>query len=151
MSAIGDAPSDAEAGFTLVEMLTTIGVAALVSALIFPSLAQTLDGMTLLRAQAGVGADLRAARARAILLGRPVLVTIDVNGGGYVLDGQPRALPDRIRVAARGPIAFYPDGSSIGGRIDIAAGGRERSLSVNAVTGLIQLMPAPFGATGTRP
>ena len=147
----GDAPPGAEAGFTLIETLTVVGVAALVSALLFPSLVRTLDGMTLLRVQASVGADLRAARARAIRLGRPVLVAIDSDGADYVVDGQPRVLPVRVRLTPRGRIAFFPDGSSVGGLIRIAADGRERSLSVDAVTGLTQIMPPRFAASGPRP
>jgi general secretion pathway protein H len=138
MSATGDGrdAAGAEAGFTLIEMLVVVGVMALVSGLIFPSFARTSQTLLLTRAEAGVAADLRAARAAALRSGRPVALTVAADGSDYTVGGQTRVLPGHMRLAARGPIAFFPDGSSFGGRIDLAEDGRGRVLLVDAVTGL---------------
>ncbi|HRE14947.1 MAG TPA: GspH/FimT family pseudopilin, partial [Usitatibacteraceae bacterium] len=71
--------------------------------------------------------------------------TIEVSGAG-----QPRELPERLEIQLytaqsevaserKGAIRFYPDGSSTGGRVTLAAGERRLLVDVDWLTGRVSI------------
>ncbi|HEX8232263.1 MAG TPA: GspH/FimT family pseudopilin [Caulobacteraceae bacterium] len=141
MSATGKAR---EAGFTLLEALVVVTIAATISALIFPSLQRTLTALSLRQSASVFTARLRAARGQAIREARPIAVAATTDGAAYAWTGaQPQRLPGAVRLATAGqrPLVFYPDGSSSGGQAVMAAGARRIPISVDASTGAVMARP----------
>lgn len=126
MSATGDR---ADAGFTLLEVLTTLAIMVLITGLVFPNVLKPLEHMPLAEARAALAANLRAARADAATSGHSVTLDLAEDGKSY---GWARAgvdLPAGVTVET-GPrsVTFFADGSSSGGRWRIAD--RRRALEV---------------------
>lgn len=112
----------------------------------------TLDA----RAAAGqVAQGLRLARAEAIARGRRVVFALDVAAGSYrVGEGPVQPLPRGLSLSLTavaeqtagnrlGGIGFLPDGSSTGGRIELAAGQRRLRVGVDWLTGRVSVTDAP--------
>jgi general secretion pathway protein H len=91
---------------------------------------------------------LRLARTRAIAANRRTRFVLDPAGHGFAVDGgRPQALPaqlaalivpeDGVPRARGGGISFAPDGSSSGGTVELADGGRRMRIDVDWLTGRI--------------
>ncbi|WP_179505179.1 MULTISPECIES: prepilin-type N-terminal cleavage/methylation domain-containing protein [unclassified Sphingomonas] len=121
MSATGEpraAPH--EAGFTLIEMLVTIGIMALGAGLAFPLLQHRLARQGLDTATHDVVLALAKARAQALASGAPVR-----------LDRDQVAVPGGVTITwPRPDTMFYPDGSSSQGAITLSAGATVRRLPI---------------------
>ncbi len=143
-----------DGGFTLIEMLVVLAVLALIVGLIVsrgPARSQRLE--TDAAARGLVGA-LRVARAQAIAQNRPVGVSVDVAGHAYRTgDGTLRTLPPALAISVTtvtgqtagdrlGAISFAPDGSSTGGRIELAESGRVVRIGVDWLTGRVSVADA---------
>jgi general secretion pathway protein H len=103
-------------GFTLIELLVGLAIVAAALALVLPNLPRLVPGAMVESAAAEAAAALRAARAQAIRDNK--VVTASIEGG-------------RLQVQ------FQPDGSSSGGKLDLAVAGRMRRVEVDALTGRI--------------
>ncbi len=143
-----------ERGFTLIETLVVMALLGMVGALIVsrgPQRSATLE----LKGVAGeVAQGLRLARTQAILQNKPVAFVVDLAGRSFrVGQTAPRALPQGIDVsvvavadAAAGReagIVFAPDGSSTGGRVELAQGERRLQVGVNWLTGRVSVANGP--------
>lgn len=118
-------------GFTLIELMVALGIAALAIALVPPSLERLRDGVRYRDAVRAVVTDLRAARQKALSNGVETRFFVDLADRRYGLDPQQlRPLPDplqmRVTVAGielanqrLGAIRFLPQGGATGGSIDI--------------------------------
>jgi general secretion pathway protein H len=140
-----------EAGFTLLELIITLGVLALVMSLAVPALRVANQRTRLDPLTAQIVADLKHARAAAMASNRPVALAIDSKMPGYkiaALSVQVRLPPaavlslttprDGQRSTGAGQITFFPDGSSTGGRFTLGDGsGDQRTLSVEWLTGAV--------------
>jgi len=135
-----------DAGFTLVELLVALAVAALVMAALPLGLRRDGGAAAVQRTAADIGAALRRARAAAIAENRPAVFAIDLAEGRYTADrAPPAALPPGLEISVRAAdmaiaggragIGFYPDGSSTGGRIAIAGGAATAHVAVDWLTG----------------
>lgn len=146
-------PPTRPAGFTLLELLLVLVIAAGGYTLIarFPS--GSVSGAQLKSSARAVAAGLRDARGTAIIRQEPTALFVDlekrtfeVEGGGRV-----RALPERLSVQLytaqseivderRGAIRFYPDGSSTGGRLTLGGSGDSKLLvDVDWLTGRVTI------------
>lgn len=144
MSATGDAADAAadaiandNAGFTLLEMLVVLAIAALVAGIGFPRLQAQVAAQEWRTGVAAVTTLLRAARAQAIRGGQ--VATVSVAGDGRSLritDGATLALPASLAVTLARPLTFYADGSASGGTIIVAGARRSATLAVAPATGL---------------
>jgi general secretion pathway protein H len=137
------------AGFTLIEMMVVLVVLGLALTLILAR-----GPMRSVAAEAGSAAGsvaqaLRVARAQAIAQGRPLRVLLDAAGHRVLPENLPAvALPAAVSMdvtdasGARmraGVIGFAPDGSSTGGAVELADGGRRVRVAVDWLTGRVRV------------
>ena len=142
-------------GFTLFELLVVLVIAGLLLALVAPRLDGTLQTLELRSAARDVNTALRYARAQAQRAGEPVPLTIDIGQNRFWVGGpaaeRGKNLDSRIDVtlftaehavvsAERGSILFFPDGTSSGGEIRLALGGRHIDIHVNWLTGRSRIL-----------
>ena len=129
--------SSGEAGFTLLELLAAITIAALVLAVSIPATTRMYSSMQYHGAVKDVVATLSSARYAAISKGDSQDVSVNPQSGELTLNGKVRQLPSSITlevVSARelnrdgeGVIRFYADGSSSGGIVRLK---HERGMGV---------------------
>ena len=139
-----------EQGFSLVELLVVLVLAAMLSALALPLVSGVMDGVRMNGAAREVVAALRAARGKAAASQREVALSLNTRQATLAVAGAARRLdlPETAElslVVARrerlseheGAIRFYPDGSSTGGRVSLRHGARVTLIDVNWLTGKI--------------
>jgi len=141
-----------EAGFTLIEVLVVIVILGLAVALVAARGPARNAGLEARAAASDVVQTLRLGRSRAIAEDRPVAVTLDLPSHRMALDGLFReALPGWLPLAARmadgseprRPVfEFAPDGSATGGIIALGGGGRRILVSVDWLTGRVDIANA---------
>lgn len=142
----------AQRGFTLLELLLVLVIAAAGYAMVVRFSSGGVSGVELKSAARAVAAGLRDARGTAIARQESAALTLDlehrsmeVSGGGRA-----RSLPQRLDVKLytaqseivddkRGAIRFYPDGSSTGGRVTLASGERKLLVDVDWLTGRVSI------------
>lgn len=114
-------------GFTVIELLVTIGVAAVVMATAVPAFMSLLPTINLSSAARQVGIDLQSARVKAVsqsvryrlsfvgaIPGATTYVVQNDSGGAFVTQTGPFALPPGISVSALTPSSssvFQPRGT----------------------------------------
>jgi general secretion pathway protein H len=137
MLAIGD---DVH-GFTLIESLVVIAIAALISGLAFPRLQGIVRGQEYRMARGAMVLGVREARALAIRSGKPAIFRVSGDAAGFrVADRPVQSLPKAVTLrtnARSGAITFYTDGTSNGGRLSLVTGGVGQDFIVFPTTGLI--------------
>ena len=139
-------------GFTLLELLVVILIAATTVALVPPLFSAALPGARLKGAAHDLVAALRHTRNQAIIHNTDVPVSLQREPMQYrIADGKPRPLPAGINLTAE-PLTgdgladtrqhvlwFHPDGSSNGARITLDAGKRAYRVHVEWLTGRTRL------------
>jgi general secretion pathway protein H len=139
-------------GFTLLELLLVLVIAAASYALVVRFNTGGVSGAELKSAARAVAAGLRDARGTAIATQVPASLTLDIDQRSMQVSGgrRPRPLPQRLELKLytaqseivddkRGAIRFYPDGSSTGGRVTLAAGERKLLVDVDWLTGRVSI------------
>jgi general secretion pathway protein H len=142
----------AQRGFTLLELLLVLVIAAAGYALVVGVGTGGVSGSELKSAARAVAAGLREARGTAIASQEPAAMTLDLERRSMEVDGgrRPRPLPQRLDLKLytaqseivdekRGAIRFYPDGSSTGGRVTLASGTRTFLVDVDWLTGRVSI------------
>ncbi|WP_228151590.1 GspH/FimT family pseudopilin [Pseudazoarcus pumilus] len=115
-------------GFTLIELVVALTVAAIALAVVPVSMMRLYDGMQYRSAVRDVLAGLKTARVEAGRRGEPVPFTLDTEArrywiGGVAAGDLPSSLQlglvvaDRELAGSRGSIRFYPDGGATGGSV----------------------------------
>jgi general secretion pathway protein H len=139
------------AGVTLIELLVVIAIIGLALALVPPLLANALPGFQERSAARDLATSLRRARQAAIAEHRTTVLRVDVGTRQYAVPGRgpARSLPpglglevfvgDVLVDGGSGGIAFFPDGSSTGGRIALLGPTREYRVDVDWLTGRVRL------------
>ena len=120
-------PTHRDNGFTLLEMLVTLAIMAMVGALVFPGMENGIQALAFRRAVDLVEGNLKRAHAAAIA-GRGA---VSLMPGGVL-----RQMPAGISLAsAPAAITFFPDGSSTGGVLTVRSGTHRAQLDIDPVTG----------------
>ena len=141
-----------ERGFTLLEMMVVLVIAAIAYAVLLSAPLGKASAADLKAAARTLASGLRQAQSTAMATRKDAVLTIDVESREYVttLDTTPRKLPENLELKLyaaqsevsserRGSIRFYPDGSSTGGRITVAAGERKYLVDVDWLTGRVSI------------
>ncbi|WP_295442126.1 GspH/FimT family pseudopilin [uncultured Thiodictyon sp.] len=142
-------------GFTIVELLVVLAIAAVLMAAVPPMISAFFPGVELKAAVRRTAASLRLAREIAIRTGADAALVVNVQERSLELPGSHTVvLPHRLRMklnaasveqidAERGAIRFFADGSSTGGVVMLgradARGGYQ--VGVNWLTGRVRLAP----------
>jgi general secretion pathway protein H len=139
-------------GFTLLEMMAVLVIAAIAYAVLLSAPLGKASAADLKAAARTLASGLRQAQTTAMATRKDAVLTIDVESREYVttLDTTPRKLPENLELKLyaaqsevsserRGSIRFYPDGSSTGGRITVAAGERKYLVDVDWLTGRVSI------------
>ncbi len=140
-------PRLAPDGFTLLELIVTLFVLALATAIVLPAIGRGTEGLRVRAEVAGFSAFLRRAREQAITAREERAVTVDpaareiVDEAGGAVRAR-RGLPERMSVEADPPTAltvrFSPQGLSSGGAFRLAGdNGIAYRISVDALTGRV--------------
>lgn len=124
------------AGFTLVELMVAFAVVALLLGTVPVMLGKALESVRYQATVRDLIGDLRSARTQAMLSGRAVIFSVDVDEQTFGVNGkQVHRVPEGLRLGAilaetdaykrgKGFIRFFPDGSATGGSIGVQ---RERT------------------------
>lgn len=143
-------PGRAAGGFTLLELIVTLAILAVVVALVMPSIGRGTESVRMRAEVAGFSALLRHARERAIVSQRPQAIVVEVNNQRVSLraggpDGEvreTRALPERLTVEATPPpaltVQFDARGGSSGGDFRLSSGTITWRVTVDALTGRVR-------------
>lgn len=151
---MGAASARTERGFTLVELVVAISVAALLLATAPAALDRLYDAMVYRSTVRHMIVEMKAARLRAMQDGEPVAFIVDLEarrfgGNGRTEIGIPDALKVRAIVAdvevsadGRSAIRFYPDGSATGGSVELErSSGQGVRLRVDWLLGRVSQEP----------
>jgi general secretion pathway protein H len=140
-------------GFTLVELLVVLAIAALAMSAVPPLFSAAMPGVEMKAAARRTVSSLRLARELAIRRGTDVALIVDVEQRRLELPGHKTlTLPTRLDVTLeaadremlddrRGAIRFFPDGSSTGGRIILSHGESGYQVGVIWLTGRVRMAP----------
>jgi general secretion pathway protein H len=140
-------PRRAQQGFTLLELVVTLFVLALATAVVVPAIGRGTEGLRVRAEVAGFSAFLRRAREQAITVREERAVTVDpaarviVDEAGRQIRAR-RLLADRMTVEADPPealtVRFSPQGLSSGGAFRLAGGnGVAYRITVDPLTGRV--------------
>lgn len=164
----------AEAGFTLLELLVVLVLATLMLSLVVPRFAAVVPGVELKSTTQKTASLLRYARSRAMAESRLIAVDLDPDAHALRMShrDEPIDLPDSIALtlndegalalgseivvpatdgdpASASSIRFYPDGSSSGGRLQLAGSSGRYEISVDWLTGQVRIEDGRAGETGS--
>ena len=147
----GDA-GRAQAGFTLLELMTVLGLMALLMGLVLPGLLHSWERESNRATLREFTTTLRTARSEAVTRGLTVRLFLDLKTGRYRLEGSNLqgalmgvSLTDARLVwqnpeKSQGYIAFFGDGSSSGAHLALVEPtGRRYLLEVESITGKVSL------------
>ena len=138
-------------GYTLLELLVTFAVIGLVLAAVPMMVVSARPGATVRAAAEDMASALRLTRGEAIGRYGPAVFLLDVEERVYRgADGKEHLLDEDLDlnfVTARselagekaGQIRFFPDGSATGGRITVGDGRRSYVVSVDWLTGTVDV------------
>ena len=139
--------SNGQRGFTLVELLVVLVIAALALALVGTSISRSISGAEMRNAARKVAASLRYTRTQAILTKSEQVFLVDTEKRSFqAANREAEQLPEGLNVElntarseltseAAGGIRFYPDGGSTGGNVRLEANGRVYQVNVTWLTG----------------
>ncbi|MFP3867521.1 MAG: GspH/FimT family pseudopilin [Desulfobacteraceae bacterium] len=139
-------------GFSLLELMVVLALMVLIMGLVLPGLRRSWEKEKTRGSLRELAATLRAARSTAATERQRIRVFFDLQAGRYWVENIPRqgSWPPRLQVgdahlvwqnpeARQGYIAFYGDGSSSGGRLELFdPDGQHYRLDVKVITGRVR-------------
>ncbi len=147
--------SNAESGFTLLEMVCILAIIAMLTAVLLPNIPRNTSRPRLEAYALETASLLKADRTAAIR--RRVQIATQIDAGGRSLrsgsTGQILRVPDDVAFDAILPsrcnerpafstISFFPTGMSCGGTIMLSRLGSSYEIRVNWLTGGIEIVPS---------
>jgi general secretion pathway protein H len=142
----------ASRGFTLLELIVVLVIVGLVLALVPGMMMRSQPGLDIEVAARAVADGLRRTRSQAMLTNREEVFSLDVEqrlfraGRDQPLKQLDRTIELQMYTAAAelidtgsGRIRFFPDGGATGGAIDLALGEQHSRVSVDWLTGQVEI------------
>jgi general secretion pathway protein H len=141
-----------QSGFTLIEMIVVVAVLGFVLALVASRGPGTSAALTSKAAANELASALRETRSRAIVSNRSVSLTFDLRDRAYRVGDRPvHRLPPglalsllttlgEVRSDTNAGIRFEPDGSSSGGRVELADGRHKLEVGVDWLSGRVKVV-----------
>lgn|GEM_PF-188469 len=139
-------------GFTLLEMLIVLVIAAILMATLIPNFAPAIARAQLYSATRDIASALRHTRGLAMVTKRDALFELNIEHHSYRVTGRPKAypLPPEVELSlyttatetmdeGTGRIRFFPDGSATGGRVTLTANKQKKVVDVNWLTGEVRM------------
>lgn len=139
-------------GFTLLELVIALAIAALLAALALPAISRPPSRIQVSTTAHDIASALRLTRSRAIAQNQALLFIADVAEGVYrpaAVGGSGRAPPgvrlsvfttqDQAVSRTSATIRFYPDGSSSGGGVSITRDGVRYDVLVDWLDGRVSI------------
>jgi general secretion pathway protein H len=139
-------------GFTLLELMVVLLIAAALVALVPPAINRVLPGVKLKGASQEMASAIRFLRGWSVAQGKQGLFTLDLEKKQFTITPREKVyeLPQKaeLKMTAasdegqgeqQGGIRFFPDGSSTGGRIILSGAGKEHRIDVDWLTGRVSL------------
>ncbi len=145
-----------EAGFTLMEVLVTLAVIALLLSIGVVSLGKSVESAKIRGASRDLAAALRYTRGQALVSGKQQTFELDIEKRSYQAPNKPAvALPESMSLkfltaeeeltsSHSGRVRFFPDGSSSGGRIRVLGTAHEWDIEIAWLTGAIRVDENPL-------
>jgi general secretion pathway protein H len=142
--------SGLQAGFTLIEMLVVLTILALTTTLVVPLVSGGSEGARLQMAASDLASAFRLTRSAAITRNTDMSLMIDVNKRTFssTVISQRSFAPDidaKLTFAAGlgsgrsdGGFRFFPDGSSTGGDVTLSLRGKQTTLCIDWLTGVVR-------------
>ena len=140
------------AGFSLIELLVVLAIAALILAVTPPLLSNAMPGLQLKSTARQMAAGLRYARDRAVARRSEVNFSVDLEARSVTVTGRKGviSISDDLDVSlvtaaselvgeTLGHIRFYPDGTSTGGRVTVGYKGNGYAVDVDWLTGRVSI------------
>lgn len=146
------ARSPRESGFTMLELILVLVLGAGILAVVMGLAPKGASSADLKASARALASGLRQAQSTAMATRRDTTLTVDMESREFNFTGSHRAhvLPTGIDLKLltaqteveserKGAIRFYPDGSSTGGRITVAAGERHYFVDIDWLTGRVAI------------
>ncbi|MEI7840410.1 MAG: GspH/FimT family pseudopilin [Methylococcaceae bacterium] len=139
------------AGFTLLELIVVLAIVALGYSAVAVNFSSGNDAMALKAAARDLTSGLRYVRSQAMLSHASATLDFNLSNNSYSLTGQDKiyTLPENIDVTINtakdelhdgvAQLRFFPDGSSIGGRITLEKKSHVQEININWLTGHVTL------------
>ncbi|MCB1845071.1 MAG: prepilin-type N-terminal cleavage/methylation domain-containing protein [Halioglobus sp.] len=145
-----------ERGFTLLELIAVLAIAALVMGVSAPAMQRLYQSAQYRSAVSDVVSELNAARIQAIRSGTPNDVMIDPVARSITRGQQVHSLPESFKLTVLGSrelnrdgvgvIRFYADGASSGGNVTVThANGMSAQVQVDWLLGRVSLCKQDCG------
>jgi general secretion pathway protein H len=140
------------AGFTLLELIIVLSIVVLGFGVIAVNMSSGNDSMALKAAARDLASGLRYVRSQAMLTHETTTLDFNLNDNSYLLTGQDKTyhIPEDIDVTVKtaqsdlqnsvAQLRFFPDGSSIGGRITLEKNKLSQEININWLTGHVTLV-----------
>ncbi len=126
-------------GFTLIEMLVVLAVAALIASLAFPNIARGIGLAEYRSVQTEISGKLSEARAIALRSDAKQDFIIDASRREFRIEGQEAAtIADGITIEQDSVITFFADGTASGNAIQLSWRGNIARIEVDPQTGRIR-------------
>ena len=152
-----------QGGFTLIELIAAITLAAIVLAVAPAAYSKIRDAMSFRIAVSDTSSALKRARVEAVLSGKPIELAVLLEQHSLQAPGQKAVnIDSRIRLDMHGvqslnnadqPVfRFYPDGSATGGSLTlIAPSGKAQRIDIDWFTGQLQFSQPDAQKLGMNP
>lgn len=139
------------AGFTLLELMIVLGIMVLGFGAVAVNMSAGNDSLALKSAARDLASGLRYVRSQAMISHSQAELGFNLDQNSYVLTGQPKIyhLPENIEVTIStakedlhdgiAKLRFFPDGSSIGGRVTLEKNNLSQEININWLTGHVTL------------
>lgn len=138
-------------GFTLLELIIVLSIVVLGFGTVAVNMSAGNDSMELKAAARDLSSGLRFVRSQAMITHQTTTLEFNLTDNTYVLVGQNKTynIPEDIDVTVKtaqnelddgvAKLRFFPDGSSIGGRITLEKNKHSEEININWLTGHVNI------------